>query len=253
MKKFLFILGRIFLILFFVFTLYLTYLAFFDKKVLLNIIEWVKQVVDILWPWNYIVVFISSLIESFPVLWILIPWQNTLIISGWFYAKVDFFWIVLMASLWWILWNYIWYILWRHWWIEFLEKHWDWFWVGKTESLYLKKWVKKYWAIWITLSKFHPVARAFIPFVAWAYQMKPKSFIIYNIIWSIIWSLTFVSIWLFFANNYETIVNYISYIMLFIIISFIAYIYFFKRQEFKKYIELKNNEINEKIDKKLAK
>jgi len=249
MKRFLFILGRIFLILFFVLTLYIAYLAFFDKQTLLWIIEWLKEVVETLWPWNYLVVFLSSLIESFPVLGILIPWQNTLLISWWFYAKVDFVWIVTVASIWAILWNYIWYILWKYWGMWFLEKHWDWFWVGKTEWLYLKKWVEKYGAVWITFSKFHQVARAFIPFVAWAYEMRPKSFIFYNVIWSVIWSLTFVSIWLFFADNYETIVNYISYIMLVLILGFAFYIYKFKKQEFKKYLELKNNELDEKMNK----
>jgi membrane protein DedA with SNARE-associated domain len=253
MKTFLNLLGKFILTLFFVLTLYLTYLAFFDKQVLLNIIEWLKEVVETLWPWNYVVVFVSSLIESFPVLWILIPWQNTLLISWWFYAKVDYMWIIFVASFWAVLWNYIWYLLWKYWWMEFLEKHWDWFWVGKTEWIYLKKWVEKYWAVWITFSKFHQVARAFIPFVAWAYEMKPKSFIIYNIIWSIIWSVTFVSIWLFFADNYEIIVKYIGYIMLWLIVLFWLYIYKFKRQEFKKYLELKNNEIDEKISKKFAK
>ncbi|MCT4616656.1 MAG: DedA family protein [Candidatus Gracilibacteria bacterium] len=253
MKTFLNLLGKFILTLFFVLTLYLTYLAFFDKQVLLNIIEWLKEVVETLGPWNYVVVFVSSLIESFPVLGILIPGQNTLLISGGFYAKVDYMGIIFVASFGAVLGNYIGYLLGKYWGMEFLEKHGDWFGVGKTEGIYLKKGVEKYGAVGITFSKFHQVARAFIPFVAGAYEMKPKSFIIYNIIGSIIWSVTFVSIGLFFADNYEIIVKYIGYIMLGLIVLFGLYIYKFKRQEFKKYLELKNNEIDEKISKKFAK
>ncbi len=112
---------------------------------------------------------------------------------------------------------------------------------------YLKKWIKKWWATWIIVGKFHNLARAFVPFIAWSMGMKNKTFMIYNTIWSIIRALSIVILWVMFAKTYDTIIDYLGYIMIWILVLSWIYIWFFKKKEFKKYIQEKNKEIEEKI------
>lgn len=224
----------------------LTFISIFKKEWFEMFIEWLKVVIEWLWFWNYLIIFFSSFIEAFPVIWVVVPWQNILMIVWGFFAKISqnnliLVWII--ASLWAILWNYVWFFLWKKYWDSFFEKYWNRFWIWLTEVKYLKKWIDKWWALWIIFWKFHPITRAFLPFIAGSMNMKSKNFMIYNIIGSIIWSVTIVVLGLLFVEYYKTILNYIWYIMMGILFILWVYIAIFKKEEFKKYIKEKNEEM----------
>ena len=68
-------------------SVWIAILALFKPELIKDWLEWVKQTVDYLWNWNYLIVFISSLIESFPVLWVVIPGQNILLAVWGFFAE----------------------------------------------------------------------------------------------------------------------------------------------------------------------
>jgi membrane protein DedA with SNARE-associated domain len=212
-----------------------------------------KEIISNLWDWNYLISFFSSAIESFPVLWIIFPWQNLLLIVWWFFWEINSYnliWVILTASLWAIAWNWIWYILWVKYWDSFFEKYGIWFWIWTTEVKYLKSWIDKWWVWWITFWKFHPLTRAFLPFIAWSMWMKKTSFAIYNVIGSIVRASTIIIMWVFFAKYYEILLDYAWYIMLVIMWLIWIYIYYFKKEEFKQYLKEKEAEIDNIIDKK---
>lgn len=224
----------------------LTFISIFKKEWFEMFIEWLKIVIEWLWFWNYLIIFFSSFIEAFPVIWVVVPWQNILMIVWGFFAKISqnnliLVWII--ASFWAILWNYVWFFLWKKYWDSFFEKYWNRFWIWLTEVKYLKKWIDKWWALWIIFWKFHPITRAFLPFIAGSMNMKSKNFMIYNIIGSIIWSVTIIVLGLLFVEYYKTILNYIWYIMMGILFILWVYIAIFKKEEFKKYIKEKNEEM----------
>jgi len=223
-------------------------LAILKPELIKDFIEWMRWIIYLLWNYNYLIIFITSLIESFPVLWVVVPWQNILLIVWWFFSNIDvknLYYVVLIASIWAILSNYIWYLLWKHYWELFFKKYWLWFWIWQTEAKYMKTGVKKWWAWWIIVWKFHNLTRAFVPFIAWSMWMKHKTFIIYNIIWSIIRATTIVILWVMFAEFYETIIDYFWYIMILIMIISWLYIWKYKKKEFMQYMEEKNKEIEE--------
>lgn len=210
----------------------------FRKDLFEDFIKWLEIVISGLWDWNYLIVFSSSFIEAFPVIWVVVPGQNILMVVWWFFAKISqtnliFVWI--FASLWAIIWNYVWFYLWRKYWDSFFEKYWNRFGIWLTEVKYLKKWITKWWPLGITFWKFHPLTRAFLPFIAGSMGMKSTSFMIYNIIGSIIWALTIVILGLVFVEYYKIILDYIGYIMLGIFVCIWVYIYKYKKEEFKKY------------------
>lgn len=227
-------------------TIIIAIVSIFDKELILNLIKKLEVLIQSLWNWNYIIAFCSSLIEAFPVLWVVVPWQNILLIVWSFFAKIskeNLIYIYIIASFWAIIWNYIWYLLWKIYWDSFFLKYGIWFGIWLTEVKYLKKWINKWWPLWITLWKFHPITRAFLPFIAWSMGMKSLTFMIYNIIGSIIRSITIITLWVVFWKYYEIIINHMWKFMIGIFIILWIYIYKFKKAEFMQYMKEKNEEV----------
>ncbi len=231
-------------------TIWLTVLALVKPELVKDFIDWIKTIIYTLWYWNYAIIFLSSLVEWTPVLWVAVPGQNILLIVWWFFAEIskqNLVYVIIIASIWAILSNYLWYILWVYHWDAFFKKYGLWFGIWETEVKYLKKWIEKWWAWWIILWKFHSVARAFVPFIAWSMGMKHKTFFIYNIIWSTLRATTIVILWVVFASYYETLIDYMWYFMTFVLVITWLYIYKFKKKEFMQYMKEKNEELERKI------
>lgn len=227
-------------------------ISLFKPDILLPIIEWIKSQVEGLWRWNYLLVFTSSLWESLPIIGTIVPGQLIMISVWWFYGALsssNFIGVMICAMLWSIISNAIWFILGKHYWESFFEKYGYWVWIQKTELKYLKKWVNE-WGPWaILLSKFHPHARAFLPFIAGSMWFSSRKFWLYNFIASAIWASVFIVIWVFFAAHYEIIIKYIWYVMMAILAGVGVYLWIFKKDWLKKYWEEKKKEI-EKESKK---
>ncbi len=231
-----------------VLSLALAIISIFKKEWILNFIEWMKIVIESLWMWNYLIAGTSSLIEAFPVLWVVVPWQNILLIVGWFFwniSNTNLALVVVIASIWAIIWNYVWYMLWVHYWDSFFKKYGYWFWIWLTEVRYLKKWIDKWWAWWIIVWKFHPMTRAFLPFIAWSMWMHNRKFMLYNTIWSIVRAIIIIVLWVIFVEFYETIIEYIWTIMMIVFAWVWIYVYKYKKKEFMQYIKEKNEEMEE--------
>lgn len=225
----------------------LAFISIFNKELILRILDWFGVFIDSIWSFNYFIAFASSLIEAFPVLWVVVPGQNIMLLVAIFFAKktwLNLIGVYILAILWAIAWNYIGYFLWKKYWDSFFDKYWVWFWVGKTEVKYLKQWIDKWWAIWITFAKFHNVTRAFLPFIAGSMWMKNKAFMFYNVLGSILRAVTIITIWVIFGNYYETIIEYIGTIMIVFILIMFWYVYFFKKDWLKTYIKEKNEELD---------
>lgn len=240
-------------ILFIFLSLILIFIAIFKKEWFINFIEWMKVFINWLGYFNYWIAFISSLVEAFPVIWVILPGQNILLIVWWFFGSIsnlNLIYVIIIAILWAILWNYIWFLLWKYYWDSFFEKYWIWFGIWKIEVKYLKAWIDKWGPLWITLWKFYPITRSFLPFVAWSMWMKSIKFMIYNIIGSIIRAMTIILLGVLFVNYYKFLVENSWIISMIVFIIIWLYIYKFKREEFKKYWEEKNNEIEEMTRKK---
>jgi len=234
-------------------SVWIAILALFKPELIKDWIEWIRIVVEWLWNWNYLIVFISSLIESFPVLWVVIPWQNILLIVWGFFAKINIdtlYYVVIITSIWAIIWNFIWFYLWKIYWDSFFKKYGLWFWIWETELKYLEKWIEKWWPWGITFWKFHWLTRAFLPFIAGSMWMKSKTFMLYNVIGSIIRSVIMIILGVVFAKHYESIVDHSWKIMIWIMLATWIYIWKFKKKEFKKYMQEKNEEIERKFPQK---
>ena len=232
-------------------TIVLALISIFKKEWVEQFIEWMKLVIEWLWMWNFIIAWFSSLIEAFPVLWIVVPGQNILLIVWGFFwniSNTNLIYVIIIASIWAIIWNYIWYLLWKIYWDSFFKKYWNRFWIWLTEVRYLKKWIDKWWAWWIIVWKFHPMTRSFLPFIAGSMWMTSIRFMIYNVIWSIIRAITIILLWVLFVEYYKIILEYIWTIMIWVFAIIGLYIYKYKKKEFMQYMHEKNEEL-EKLHK----
>lgn len=231
--------------------LFLT-VSLFKPDILLPVIEWIKTQVEWLWKWNLLLAFASALMESLPIIGSILPGQAILLSVWGFYGGLwvtEFFSVLLAAILGSIISNGIWYMLWKYYGETFFKRYGMWVGIEQTELKYLKKWVET-WGSWgIILSKFHPQARAFLPFIAGSMGFSTRRFWIYNILASTLWAATFITIGIFFAENYEVITKYIGYILLWIITCVGLYFWFYKRESLVNYWHEKNAEMQEKYKK----
>lgn len=237
------ILNAVFVII----VLVLGFISIFNKPLMIEIIEWFEVLIQWVWNWNYLIAFSSSIIEAFPVLWVVVPGQNIMLLVAIFFAKLSWGKLILiyvLASVWAVIWNYIWYYLGRKFGDDFFKKYWVRFGVWVTEVKYLKKWIHKWWPIGITLWKFHNVTRAFLPFIAGSMWMKEKSFIFYNVVGSILRAVTIVTIGVVFGKYYEVILTYFGRIFIAVILWTLGFFYLFRRDALNEYIKEKSQELD---------
>lgn len=244
MKKFVWLTFKVFIILFILLTIFFTYLSFFHKELLLYYLDKIDVLVESLWYWNYIIIFLFWFIESFPLIWVSVPWQIVLITISWFLGYKHIFLVIWLAFLWAILWNYIWYIMWVKYWKNFFKKYWNRIGIWLTDIKYIKKWIRKHWWLFVIFWKFHSLLRAFVPFIAWSLWMHSLSFTFANILGSLMRAAVMVLLWVFFIENTEIILQHIWKVILFLIILFALYVFFFKKNELKMYIKEREKEMD---------
>lgn len=240
-------------ILFALLTIAIVFIGFFYPEWIKIVIEWIGNLVESIGNWNYLVAFLSAWIESLPIIGVVLPGMNVMILVGGFWGKTHFIGTILAASIGAMLGNWLGYWLGKEYGRGILEEHGEWFWLWRTEMKILDRQIEKNGAWYIMLWKFHNLTRAFVPFLAWSSGvMNTRRFWLYNTIGSIIWAVSINGLGIFFIGSYEVILDNLWKILLVIFILFIIYIYTFQREKWNSYMREKQQEIEEKIQKKEA-
>ncbi|MCK9272639.1 DedA family protein [Candidatus Gracilibacteria bacterium] len=231
-------------------TIALVIIGLFRPDLVELFITWVGTKILLLGNLNYIIAFGSSIIESFPVLGVVIPGQQIMLMVGGFFGKNNLVFVIIVAIAGALIGNYIGYFLGVRYGEVFLKKYGDWFGLGRTELRILKKQIEKNGAYFIIFGKFHNFTRAFVPFIAGSMGMKKHHFWLFNIIGSILWAFSIILLGVVFVSFYAHILKYLPYVLIGILVLTALYIYFFKRESFIQYLKDKNEEIEEKINEK---
>lgn len=215
-------------IIFFFLMIAIGILSILKPELIKVIIDGIGNIIGGLGAWNYVLLFIVAMIESFPFLGVVVPGMNIMILIGGFFVMRDsqtFFVASILGMAWATLGNALWYTLGRYMWKEVLEKYGIWFGIDTNTLPIIQKHIKKNGFWFIIGGKFHNLFRSFIPYIVGAQEFPQKHFWFANILGSFIWSVSILLIGVFFVANYENILQYISYIILgVIIISWIIYI-----------------------------
>ncbi len=227
----------------------LTAIAIFKPSWIELFIGWMEKQIHGLGNWNYLIAFTSSIVESFPVIGVLVPGQQIMLLVGGFFGKLgglQLSYMIIFAIIGALIGNAIGYFLGKWYGHDFLERYGDWFGLGRTELKYLRKQIEKNGAWFIIFGKFHNFTRAFIPFIAGSMGMHTGKFWLYNIIGSVLWAGTIITLGVAFVTYYKVILAYFSYILMGLMFSVILYIFFFKKEAFVTYIKEKEKEIEDK-------
>lgn len=225
------------------FIIWIWILVLIRPDLAIKAVEWFEGIVATLGYWNYLIIFCSSMLESIPVIWMILPWQNIMLIVWWFFGKTQLLstiWISVLGS---ILWGFIWYYMWKHYWEGFFTKYGKWFSLGETELKYVKILMEKYGWWLIVLGKFHPLTRSFLPFIAGTWEMSMWRFLLYNIVGSLFWATAMIILWVVFVTYYEIILKYIGYLFTLVFLAILVYMYLFKREALMKYWQEKTEEL----------
>ncbi len=230
---------------FFVVSFGLIAIAIFYPSLLREFIEWLHGVVQYIGRWNWPLAFGLGFIESMPLLWMSIPWQNALFVLGWFVAQSHWFWLVTIVAIAIMLGDIVWYSLGIYQGEKFIDNFGKYFGIGKTEVHYIGRALDKYGAWAIVLSKRNGYARGIIPFVAGTSKMKRGKFMLFNVIGSVVYSVVLISLAKMFIGYYQEVIPYIRRIMLGVLLLAGLYLWFFKRDSLKRYIRDKEKELEE--------
>lgn len=207
-------------------------LSLFRPDIMREIIDWMWVQIKSWWNWNYIILFFVAMIESFPFVGVVVPGMNLMIlVGGFFVAKQwDIFPLAaFLAMTGACLGNALGYFMGRYGHPDTMKKYGAFFWAGPKELAWLEKQIHKNWFWFIVGGKFHNLLRAFIPYIAWAHKMAWVRFWFANIFGSSLWAVSILLVWVFAVENYEVILQYLSYIILAIIAGAII-IYYSKKK-----------------------
>lgn len=145
MKKILYRITQILNIVFVILTLALLVIVLVKKEWVEIALDWIESLIKTLGSWNYLIIFVTSMIESFPFLGVLVPGMNVMILVGGFFIGRDpqvFALCALIAAAGACLGNATGFLLGKFAGREFLAKHGNWLGIGATEMKYIEKAMK---------------------------------------------------------------------------------------------------------------
>lgn len=182
-----------------------------------EIIEWMGVQVKSLGEWNYLILFLVSMSESFPFVGAVIPGMNLMVLVGGFFIAKQWSIFPLAAFLAMAgacTGNALGYFMGRYGDPDTLKRYGALFGAGPRELKWLEKQIQKNGFWFIVGGKFHNLLRSFIPYIAGSHQMSGARFWFANIFGSSIWAVAILLFGVFAVENYEVILKYLNYIIL---------------------------------------
>jgi len=203
-------------------------LSLFRPDIMRGVIDFMGIQIRSWWEWNYLILFLVAMAESFPFVWAVVPGMNLMILVGGFFVarQWDIFPLAaLLAMSGACIGNALGYFMGRYGNPDTLKKYGAFFWAGPRELAWLEKQMNKNWFWFIVGGKFHNLLRSFIPYIAGSHRMSGGRFWIANIIGSSVWAVTILLVGVFAVENYEVILQYLNYILLVVIVGAVIFYY----------------------------
>jgi membrane protein DedA with SNARE-associated domain len=208
-------------------------------------LDWIAHIVRLIGYWNYGLVALSGIAESLPIVGVVFPGQNIVIIVGTFFGKHHMYSLIAIATLGVYVGHQIGYWLGEKYGISLIDEYGPSIGFGKTEVKYLEDQILKRGGVFMILGTFHNITRAFVPFIAGSMKMDKRRFALYNFIGSLLWAVTIIVLGVMFGHYYEIILKKLPWILGGLMVLIIAYIILFKKKEFIQYLEEKEKENEE--------
>lgn len=189
-------------------------LSLFRPDIMRDAIEWMWIQIKSWWQWNYLILLFVAMGESFPFVGAVLPGMNIIILVGWFFVAKNweiFPLAALLAMTGACLGNALGYFMGKYGNPDTLKKYGALFWAGPRELGWLEKQMNKNGFWFIVGGKFHNLLRSFIPYIAGSHKMSGARFWLANIFGSSLWAVSILLLGVFAIENYEVILQYLSY------------------------------------------
>lgn len=208
-------------------------LSLFRPDIMRDVIEWMGIQIKSWWQWNYLILLVVAMGESFPFVGAVLPGMNIIILVGGFFVAKNweiFPLAALLAMTGACIGNALGYFMGKYGNPDTLKKYGAFFWAGPRELWWLEKQIHKNGFWFIVWGKFHNLLRSFIPYIAGAHNMSGPRFWLANIFGSSLWAVLILLLWVFAVENYEVILQYLNYLLLGVVIVGIG-VYFWKNKK----------------------
>ncbi|MFA6080191.1 MAG: DedA family protein [Candidatus Gracilibacteria bacterium] len=208
-------------------------LSFTSPETIRTILDWMGEQIRSWGNWNYLILFLVAMIESFPFIGVVVPGMNVMILVGGFFVQRDmniFLLSAVLAMLGACLGNALGYMMGRISGKELLQKYGLWIGLGPKELGFLERQVHKNGFWFIIGGKFHNLLRSFVPYLAASQGLSGRKFWVANIVGSSIWAVCILLIGIFFVESYEVVLQYLSYILIVVIVGVFA-VYSYKQKK----------------------
>ncbi len=199
-----------------------------DIMDVINLME--RLPIHVLSYWWYWIILLATVLESSPILGLLIPGQLIVMLGG-FLAKegvLDLGDVILIAGIGAVLGDLIGYLLGKRYGESFITKYGKYLFFKKSHFEKTKELMKNHAGKTLVIGRFNSLTRAFAPFVAGSTNVSFSRFLTYNIIGGISWAISFGLIGYTFGKSYEVASEYIGKFIFIAIVLSILIIYLYK-------------------------
>ncbi len=182
---------------------------------------------NLIQTWGYLIVFLSALTESLPLVGLFIPGQTIVILAG-FIAKINelnIFYVFFLAFFGAVIGDVIGYLTGKYYGYSFLTRYGKYFLFKKEYYDKTKLIFNKHPGKTIIFGRFNSLTRAFAPFIGGSTEIPFLKFLVYDLIGCFSWSLVFVSLGYIFGKSYETALKYTQYTILSVVLIVIMIVY----------------------------
>ena len=187
---------------------------------------------------GYWIILVVSIAEALPLIGSFVPGHTIVFFAG-FLARLgvlNLWYVIIIASIGAIVGDIIGYELGKKYGYTFLEKHGHRFFIKKEHIEKAKQFMHNHTGKAMIFGRFHPLVRAFTPYLAGAGEVHPKKFWIFNVIGGITWAGVSVLVGYVFGASYEVVSKYIGKFLFIAIILSILIIWGYRYINARRHI-----------------
>lgn len=179
--------------------------------------------------WGYLIIFLSAIAETLPIIGAFVPGQTILILGG-FLAKLGVFdlkAVILAAGFGVVAGDMLAFYIGHKFGYDFVVRYGKYFFLNEEKYQKTKDLVSEHTGKALVIGRFSPFTRALASFLAGIYKIKFTKFIFYSFVGGFSWSVLSVFLGYIFGQGFETGAKYFGRVVLaalvLIVIIFLAY------------------------------
>ncbi len=189
----------------------------------------IRATVPFFKEWGYVVLFLVSILESTPLIGVVVP-GATLVIFGGLLSRNGILFlpiVILVSALGAWIGDVLSYFIGKHYGYPFLQKYGKYIFINEARLEQLRELIKKHRIKTIILGRFNSLTRSIGPFASGASEMAFSSYLLLSCISALLWASVHALVGVIFGQGIEALSHYISlfflFAMLFSLLIFYSY------------------------------